>query len=122
MAASVRVTLYITSTEPDSSLNENITAVHSACKPQDAVENGEVQPLLGRVGYISAKPAVNLEYKRMNVNSVVDDAMQGVQSHQRVLLVTCGPTSLMDAVRDSAASAERKWGHRIDVHSEDFGE
>ncbi|KAF5680206.1 ferric-chelate reductase [Fusarium circinatum] len=67
------------------------------------------------------EPKCNPLFEKLDVDSTVGDGVGAPGSHQRVLLLTCGPKSLMDAVQDSASKWQKKQNIIIDVHSEDFG-
>lgn len=59
-------------------------------------------------------------WEKMDVESVVREAAQAAEAHQRILVATCGPKALTHAVKDAV---ERLWDQthlRVDVHSEDF--
>ena len=64
--------------------------------------------------------ADNVQYTRMNTDTVIQESMQKIGSHQRVLIATCGPKSLMDAVRDSVDICRMDPSSRVDLHCEDF--
>ncbi|KAF5253902.1 hypothetical protein FANTH_1227 [Fusarium anthophilum] len=68
----------------------------------------------------SDEPKCNPLFEKLDVDSTVGDGVGAPGSHQRVLLLTCGPKSLMDAVQDSASKWQKKRNIIIDVHSEDF--
>ncbi|KAG7409777.1 Ferric reductase transmembrane component 3 [Fusarium oxysporum f. sp. rapae] len=60
-------------------------------------------------------------FERLDVDGTISKFVGGSGSHHRVLLLSCGPKSLMDAVQDSASKWQMKRNIRIDVHNEDFG-
>ncbi|KAK1623560.1 ferric reductase NAD binding domain-containing protein [Colletotrichum phormii] len=131
MGPAVKVSLFVTNEEPISSpiatqtdtpydvesqlLSERGTPSYGAVSSVD-----DTSSLLARANGHEVEQAYNLHFRRMDIESVVSDAIQSVESRQRVLMATCGPESLMEAVRDSAESWRKKRDLRIDVHSEDF--
>ncbi|KAF4973679.1 hypothetical protein FSARC_68 [Fusarium sarcochroum] len=62
----------------------------------------------------------NLMFEKLDNDIVIGEALGKAGYHQRVLVATCGPKSLMDAVEDSAGKWQNKRGLRIDIHCEDF--
>ncbi|TEA14217.1 putative ferric reductase transmembrane component [Colletotrichum sidae] len=67
------------------------------------------------------EPGLNIRFKKMNVAEIMDKAMGEVQVNQRVLVATCGPRGLMDAVENSVCGwHEKTQDIRLDVHCEDF--
>lgn len=131
MGPAVKVSLYVTNEEATSSsvataydgpydvesqlLSGNRTPGYGAISSAD-----DTSSLLARTNGHEVEQAYNLHFRRIDIESVISDAVQSVESRQRVLMATCGPESLMEAVRDSAESWRKKRDLRIDVHSEDF--
>ncbi|EWG55494.1 hypothetical protein FVEG_13485 [Fusarium verticillioides 7600] len=60
-------------------------------------------------------------FEKLDVDETIRTAIEASTSHDRVLFLSCGPKSLMDAVQDSASKSQRQRNIRIDVHCEDFG-
>ncbi|KAF5536694.1 ferric-chelate reductase [Fusarium napiforme] len=60
-------------------------------------------------------------FEKLDVDETIRTAIEALGSHDRVLVLSCGPRSLMDAVQDSASKWQKKRNIRIDVHCEDFG-
>ncbi|KXH33982.1 hypothetical protein CSIM01_02317 [Colletotrichum simmondsii] len=131
MGPAVRVSLFVTNEEATSSsiappydiahdvesqlLSGNRTPGYGAVSSSD-----DTSSLLARTNGHEVEQAYNLHFRRMDIESVISDAIHFVESRQRVLMATCGPESLMEAVRDSAESWRKRRDLRIDVHSEDF--
>ncbi|KAH7311537.1 hypothetical protein B0I35DRAFT_488926 [Stachybotrys elegans] len=63
---------------------------------------------------------ITVKHEKMNADKVILDSMQAVEKHQQVLVAACGPSSLMDAVKDSAHSWRTRGSCGLDVHCEDF--
>ncbi|KAI1015423.1 hypothetical protein LB504_010982 [Fusarium proliferatum] len=76
---------------------------------------------------VSARGAVDNELKsssifeKLDVDGTIRKAAQASGIHDRVLVLSCGPKSLMEAVQDSVFKWQKKTNIRIDVHCEDFG-
>lgn len=62
----------------------------------------------------------NVKFEKLNTDAVIRETLETVGSHQRVLVATCGPVSLMDAVEDAVEGWQNKRGVKIDIHREDF--
>ncbi|KAF4953645.1 hypothetical protein FGADI_5981 [Fusarium gaditjirri] len=60
-------------------------------------------------------------FEKLDVDETISESLRASGSHHRVLILSCGPKSLMDAVLDSASKWQMKRNIRIDVHCEDFG-
>lgn len=56
----------------------------------------------------------------MTPEVVFAEVLGEVNSHERVLVAACGPSSLIDAVKDSVDSWRDKSELGIDLHCEDF--
>ncbi|KAI1614880.1 ferric reductase NAD binding domain-containing protein [Exophiala viscosa] len=131
--SSMKVRLYITSEESSTSpenasyLNsglediQRLLPVDDAFADEDMLKTGIMHPLLSGKAQKGLEHIINVKYGKMSTERVICEAMQGVEGHHRVLVVACGPTSLLDAVRDSVDHCEDKSGYSIDVHCEDFG-
>lgn len=126
----VNVALYVTSEGSTANQDGSVPAMTESAEMQIVIENplpeddiwetDTTRGLLGGSANKGVEHIANVEYRRMNVESILHDAMQAVEGHQRVLIVTCGPKSLMDTVRDCADRSRRTSDCRIDVHCEDF--
>ncbi|KAG5794068.1 hypothetical protein H9Q69_006898 [Fusarium xylarioides] len=60
-------------------------------------------------------------FEKLDVDGTIRAAIEASRGHDRVLILSCGPRSLMDAVHDSASKWQKKKKIRIDVYCEDFG-
>ncbi|KAF5543479.1 ferric-chelate reductase [Fusarium mexicanum] len=60
-------------------------------------------------------------FEKLDVERATGEGVGACASHQRVLILSCGPKSLMDSVQDSATKWQKKRNVIIDVHSEGFG-
>ncbi|KAI3576560.1 hypothetical protein IWW34DRAFT_668043 [Fusarium oxysporum f. sp. albedinis] len=70
---------------------------------------------------IGDEPKCNPLLEKLDVDGTISRVVGASGSHHRVLLLSCGPKSLMDAAQDSASKWQMKRNIRIDVHCEDFG-
>ncbi|ETS83875.1 hypothetical protein PFICI_05751 [Pestalotiopsis fici W106-1] len=62
----------------------------------------------------------NIKIGRMDIEVVIGESLQTLDSQSRVLVTACGPRSLMDAVRDSADKWRDKSEVALQVHCEAF--
>ncbi|KAF9876777.1 hypothetical protein CkaCkLH20_05623 [Colletotrichum karsti] len=69
-------------------------------------ELGNAESLLSEASLCIDEQLFDLRYERMDVQEVVADAMRTVEDHDRVLIATCGPESLMDAQYDEGRARE----------------
>lgn len=67
--------------------------------------------------------AGNLEITedRPDVREVIGREVEGAGRTERILVLGCGPPSLMDDVRDAAAGCIRCEGPAVELHCEQFG-
>ncbi|EXL51788.1 hypothetical protein FOCG_07611 [Fusarium oxysporum f. sp. radicis-lycopersici 26381] len=70
---------------------------------------------------IGDEPKYNPLLEKLDVDGTISRVVGASGGHHRVLLLSCGPKSLMDAAQDSASTWQMKRNIRIDVHCEDFG-
>ncbi|UPK94885.1 hypothetical protein LCI18_005820 [Fusarium solani-melongenae] len=63
----------------------------------------------------------SVHYQRPNVNDFVAQAVDGMASGQRVLVIACGPTGLLNEVRSAATSRMVPGGPHVSLHCEQFG-
>jgi NAD(P)H-flavin reductase len=117
--SAVKVTVYITNAQPD----EDIFVLPDVPKSEEDGEDNEEEPLLRSSTSQSVEDAasLNIEYRKLDVETAISDAVLSANGNQRILISTCGPKTLMDAVRDSVDMHCRKTSNSIDVHCEDFG-
>lgn len=59
-------------------------------------------------------------WQKMDVEAVIWAAAQAAEGHERILVATCGPRPLTNAVRDAVKKLKDQRGLRTDIHSEDF--
>ncbi|KAF5583673.1 ferric-chelate reductase [Fusarium subglutinans] len=69
---------------------------------QDAFHYETISEMGNVRGLTSAEPKCNPLFEKLDVDRTISEGVGAAGSHQRVLLLTCGPKSLMDAVQDSA--------------------
>ncbi|XEV01484.1 hypothetical protein FSHL1_006771 [Fusarium sambucinum] len=79
---------------------------------------GDIRELLHQT--TSDEQTSNFIFEKLGIDKVIAEALGTAGWHQRVLVVSCGPKSLMGAVVDAADKWQNTRGLRIDVHCEDF--
>lgn len=99
---------------------ESVLPMRDRFNGDDILEAGGPHEILGETSSWCITQNFKCIYKRMSAGSVISEAMQEVGPDQRVLVAACGPSLLMDAVRDSVECARNNPGCTIDVHLEDF--
>ncbi|KAI0540483.1 ferric reductase NAD binding domain-containing protein [Xylaria digitata] len=60
-------------------------------------------------------------YGRPDIEALVREAVASTRTDQRILIAACGPTKLVDTVRNTAASCIRVDGPSVELHIEQFG-
>jgi hypothetical protein len=83
-----------------------------------ASEMGDVGELFQQT--TSDEQTFDLNFEKVNIDVVISESLKVAGRHQRVLVASCGPKSLMDDVVDSAHKWQNKRGLTIDVHCENF--
>ncbi|KLP11974.1 related to ferric-chelate reductase [Fusarium fujikuroi] len=82
----------------------------------------EMGNVCGLTGHTTGdEPKCNPLFEKLDVDRTIGSGVGASGSYQRVLILSCGPKSLMDAVQDSSSKWQEKRDIRIDVHCEDFG-
>ncbi|TDZ31053.1 putative ferric reductase transmembrane component [Colletotrichum spinosum] len=127
----INVTLFVTD-EPSTSSSQARTGAASQYDARNREETSLLSASKGS-GYNAItgleetsiisleEPGLNIRFKKMNIGAIMDKAMEEVQVNQRVLVATCGPRGLMDAVENSVCGwREKTQDIRLDVHCEDF--
>lgn len=115
----VNLKLYVTSEKPIADSDSDAGITDGLGKIQSILRDDIRRQHSGSV-YKAAENTISFDYNKMNTEAEIWEALQTVEDHRRVLVATCGPKSLMDAVRDSAQDYQSKLSCRIDVHCEDF--
>ena len=93
-------------------------------KPATLREDPEKDAIMSDSEKSTVPPTVNdipLVYGRPDTASLIKEAVQSVAKDQRVLVAACGPTGLIEVVRDTAASCIRANGPAVELHCEHFG-
>ncbi|KAK7741890.1 hypothetical protein SLS62_010901 [Diatrype stigma] len=62
-----------------------------------------------------------LVYGRPDTEALIREAVRSVPKDQRILIAACGPTSLIEVVRNTTASCIRADGPAVELHCEQFG-
>lgn len=62
----------------------------------------------------------SIMFEKLDIDTTISESMRAAERDQWVLIGSCGPKSLMEAVEDAASNWQNKRGIRIDVHCEDF--
>lgn len=131
--AAVHTTLHVTREDDATSTataTEEASSITKNIKPSLAIstssivcdeENGEMQPLLGNGGYSLKDIVAEIKFEKLNIETVICEAMQNIEDQERVFVAVCGPKSMHDAVRDAVDGCRERTGLRIDIHCEDFG-
>jgi hypothetical protein len=83
-----------------------------------ASEMGDIDGIFQQT--TSDEQTSDLNFEKVDIDVVISKSLEVAGRHQRVLVASCGPKSLMDDVVDSAHKWQNKRGLRIDVHCEDF--
>lgn len=84
--------------------------------------SGTLPPCIPRdAGFASHIHGIPITYRRPSVSSIITTAVQQAPSGHKILVVGCGPRSLMTEVREVAAGCMTSQGPAVDVHCEQFG-
>ncbi|CAI6083555.1 unnamed protein product [Clonostachys chloroleuca] len=68
----------------------------------------------------AAKGEADLEFEKLQVDQAIWESIQFLDETTRVLIATCGPRSLTNAVRDAAQDCSRHFRPTIDILSENY--
>lgn len=64
---------------------------------------------------------IPIHYGRPDVSKIITKAIEETPANQRVLVMGCGPATLMTQVRNTTASHIRTSGPAVELHCEQFG-
>ncbi|KAF5621061.1 ferric-chelate reductase [Fusarium tjaetaba] len=125
----ISVNVYVTGERSASgSVNDDIDPLTSPCGAErgillreDAFDYQTISETDDLCGLTDDEPKCNPLFEKLDVDETVRTALEASASHDRVLILSCGPMSLMDAVQDSGSKWQKKRNIRIDIHCEDFG-
>jgi len=65
--------------------------------------------------------AIPISYGRPNIEALVRDAIMSMDKDKRILVGACGPTGLVESVRNTVAECIRVEGPSVELHCEQFG-
>jgi ferric-chelate reductase len=133
----IHVTVYITGPKSSVSHYDAADTVAKCDLTQNGIESKSLlQGSASRYGTIQQADATseqpvspeNIDYAklcdiktaRMDTEVVFEKILRTVSSHDRVLVATCGPKSLMNDVRESVDHWRNKSDLAIQMHSEAF--
>ncbi|KAL2670214.1 hypothetical protein Neosp_014681 [[Neocosmospora] mangrovei] len=121
--SAVNVFLHVTEEEPGPMGNDDLAAFLDLAEFGIKSENSEAQPLLTRTARGDSQTALkaSVVYERMDPQTVVQEAMLNMGSHEQILICVCGPKSLMSRVKETVNDCRGDSNPRIDIHCEDFG-
>ncbi|KAF4462897.1 Ferric reductase transmembrane component 5 [Fusarium albosuccineum] len=134
----LNLTIYVTDEQPGSRLGVTNYTANEPQQFQEEVENGpllredvsnyETISEMGDMGGVvpgatnDLGQIPNLRFEKLDITTEISRALDTSRRHQSVLLMSCGPTSLMDAVEELANKWQSKRGVIIDVHREGFSD
>ncbi|KAF9876626.1 ferric reductase transmembrane component 5 [Colletotrichum karsti] len=96
------------------------TIVPAAIPPQTAVKTIIEASEKGRLSQ-DLESLCDIKYDKLEAEKAIGQTLQAMRSGQRVLIASCGPQSLTDLVRMTAARHIAKGEISIEVHCETFG-
>ncbi|EMR62378.1 putative ferric reductase like transmembrane component protein [Eutypa lata UCREL1] len=108
---------------PPKSAYERETEIRAAPKRMHG-EDREKDAIMSDSEQSSAPSTVRdlpLVYGRPDTEGLIREAVQSVSKDQRVFIAACGPTSLIEVVRNTTASCIRADGPAVELHCEQFG-
>lgn len=68
----------------------------------------------------AAKGEADLKFEKLQVDQAIWESIQFLDETTRVLIATCGPRSLTNAVRDAAQDCSKHFRPTIDILSENY--
>ncbi|VUC25842.1 unnamed protein product [Clonostachys rosea] len=68
----------------------------------------------------AAKSEADLKFEKLQVDQAIWESIQFLDETERVLIATCGPRSLTNAVRDAAQDCSKHFRPTIDICSENY--
>lgn len=119
----VNISLHVTNDGRDAVGGEEVVVLPKVDEYERKSETGEAEPLLHASATRKTKDDLKalVAFKKLDAGALVRSRLLGAKSHHRVLIIACGPSSLMNAVRDTADECRWETNCRVDIHCEDFG-
>jgi ferredoxin-NADP reductase len=130
-AAGINAQVYVTEGPPPnaqrvSAVEHDICADHTQNDPDtvmpraksgihETLQGCNVDDLLSGAAYRE-----KVRREKMDVEVVIREALEATEGRERVLIATCGPRPLTNAVKDAAQSVGDQTGYMVDVHAENF--
>ncbi|KAI0110858.1 ferric reductase NAD binding domain-containing protein [Nemania sp. FL0031] len=81
----------------------------------------ETEESIGVIPPAADGSSLPVTYGRPNIEALVREAILSVDKDKRVLIAACGPTGLVNTVRNTTASCIRVDGPSVELHCEQFG-
>ncbi|KAI0431711.1 ferric reductase NAD binding domain-containing protein [Xylaria sp. FL1042] len=115
---------------PDSILDKGLDSSRLSTETSSVVlrdEDPEKHDTISTVESIEAIPSmagglnIPVRYGRPDIETSVREAIASVAKNERVLVAACGPTGLVNAVRNTTASCISVDGPSVELHCEQFG-
>ncbi|KAI3546150.1 ferric reductase like transmembrane component [Colletotrichum filicis] len=78
-------------------------------------------PTIQQNGALNSLGGIPVHYGRPDVAKIIQNAIDETPSGERVLVMGCGPESLMTQVRNTTARCIRTSGPAVELHCEQFG-
>jgi hypothetical protein len=116
--SSSRSTSSSTSVEPD--LEKDIFPdLDTARLPLDTEKRGIPRPITSAEGFLPG--GTNIYLRRPDVGFLVKELMESTPSNKRVLVMGCGPKTLMSTVQNATSDCIMDNGAGVELHLEQFG-
>lgn len=105
--------------DPEKELRLRSETHFSSDSEKGPQSDGDVpSPMDGMDTHIENVPII---YQRPEIQAIIRTEIDETPVNKRVLVMGCGPDSLMRAVRDTSADCIRTQGPAVEVHCEQFG-
>ncbi|KAI3318034.1 ferric reductase NAD binding domain-containing protein [Xylariaceae sp. AK1471] len=100
------------------------TQTSSIALREKDLEGADIAKRVERIKEIPSVPetlSLPIIYGRPNIEALVRQAIMSVDKDKRILIAACGPTALVDTVRNITADCIRVNGPSVELHCEQFG-
>lgn len=102
---------------------DEIEKMEIASQPSSPAHSEHLPPCSGNCGahHLCLDTGIEISEGRPNVSHIIRERVAAAGRTERILVIGCGPASLMDEVRNTTADCIRCEGPALELHCEQFG-
>jgi hypothetical protein len=97
------------------------TQTSSVALGEKDMEKMETVEKVDATAELKSIEGIPVSYGRPNIETLVREAIMSLDKDKRVLVGACGPTGLVESVRNTVAECVSVEGPSVELHCEQFG-